>query len=227
MKKKINFEKQIHFPTMIGVISAISLEQDLRFVDSNNIEGNLLLTGKYKLTEASRLEEDFDYKIPVEIAVVENLDLNTCKISISDFYYEIVEDDVMVCHIELSLEGLEMIEDETDLVNDSGDVVRECDSEVVPEEEKEIPKMEVIEEETTPLDEDDLSDSLNDMEESLFFPLDDHDTYGTFVVYIVRQNETIQTILEKYPTTLEEVEKYNDLKQLAIGTKLIIPLLHD
>ena len=34
MKKKVAFQKQIEFPTMIGEISAISLEQDLHFVIS-------------------------------------------------------------------------------------------------------------------------------------------------------------------------------------------------
>ena len=56
---------------------------------------------------------------------------------------------------------------------------------------------------------------------------DENETYGTFVVYIVRQNETVNSILEKYNTTIEELEKYNDLKNINIGTKLIIPILKD
>ena len=62
----------------------------------------------------------------------------------------------------------------------------------------------------------------------MFFNIeDDQDTYGTFVVYIVRENETINSIIEKYNTSLEEIEKYNDIKDLNIGTKLIIPLLNE
>ena len=59
MKKRVIIDKQIQVPTMIGEITAISLEKELSFVDSNNVEGNLYVKGKYKLTEASRLEEDF------------------------------------------------------------------------------------------------------------------------------------------------------------------------
>ena len=63
---------------------------------------------------------------------------------------------------------------------------------------------------------------------SLFIHMDDDtDTYGTFVVYIIRQNESINSILEKYPTSLEEIEKYNDINNLSIGTKLIIPLINE
>ena len=44
---------------------------------------------------------------------------------------------------------------------------------------------------------------------------------------MVRQNETINSIIEKYNTTLEELEKYNDLKNIDLGTKLIIPLINE
>ena len=62
----------------------------------------------------------------------------------------------------------------------------------------------------------------------MFSNLDDeNDSYGTFVVYIVRQNENINSIIEKYNTNLDELEKYNDLKEINIGTKLIIPISNE
>ena len=48
-----------------------------------------------------------------------------------------------------------------------------------------------------------------------------------FLVYIVRQNESLHDIVEKYHTSVEEVEKYNDVGNITIGSKLIIPLMHD
>ena len=80
MNKKVSFKKSIEFPTMIGEITEVSLDNDLKFISDSNIEGNLILTGKYKLTEASRLEEDFKYDIPVEVSLTEKLDLNTTLI---------------------------------------------------------------------------------------------------------------------------------------------------
>lgn len=259
MKKTVSFEKRIDFPTMIGEVCAISLEDNLKFVDESNIEGNLELIGKYKLTEASRLEEDFEYKIPIEIALTEKLDLDTASVKINDFYYEIENDDIMVCHIELCVEGLEIIDVlDDDNTNIDSSLERECDGDVKSENEIELPKIEntestnieeetitnnMVEEEITNnnIEVDYDEDKVNDIEitkdmttlnsstnESLFFNFsEENDTYGTFLVYIVRQNETINSILEKYKTTLEEVEKYNNLKEFGIGSKIIIPLTND
>lgn len=224
MKKKINIEKRVDFPTMIGEITAISLDHDLKFIDNLNVNGDLILSGKYKMTEASRLEEDFLYKFPIEIALTEKLDLNTTKIEISDFYYEIENDDIMKCHVDLDIEGLEVVDFCDDLFED-----RECDGDK--NKEVEIPKKEVIE---PPLeeerhDEEEIEELIEDKKEEINIMNfdEENETYGTFVVYIVRQNETVNSILEKYNTTIEELEKYNDLKNINIGTKLIIPILKD
>ena len=140
MKKKISFEKKIEFPTMIGEISTISLEHSLKFIDESSIEGEFLLSGKYKMTEASRLEEDYEYKIPVEISLTEKLDLNTAKIEISDFTYKIENEDTMVCNIELSIEGIEKIEvPEIEEIEES---TRECDGDPITEKTIEIPTIE-------------------------------------------------------------------------------------
>lgn len=224
MKKKINIEKRVDFPTMIGEITAISLDHDLKFIDNLNVNGDLILSGKYKMTEASRLEEEFLYKFPIEIALTEKLDLNTTKIEISDFYYEIENDDIMKCHVDLDIEGLEVVDFCDDLFE-----VRECDGDK--NKEVEIPKKEVIEPpvEEERHDEEEIEELIEDKKEEINIMNfdDENETYGTFVVYIVRQNETVNSILEKYNTTIEELEKYNDLKNINIGTKLIIPILKD
>ena len=106
MRKNVSFEKRIDFPTMVGEISAISLEEDLKFINESSIEGNLILSGKYKLTEASRLEEDFNYKLPIEISLTEKLDISTSKVEISNFTYKMMDENIMLCNIELLIEGL-------------------------------------------------------------------------------------------------------------------------
>lgn len=117
MKKTVSFEKDLSFQTMIGEVSSISLDDDLKFVDCSNVVGKFIVSGKYKMTEASRLEEDFSFDIPVEISLMETYDLNTTKIQITDFTYEIIDDDTLRCKIDVLLEGLEQIalDDDNDI----------------------------------------------------------------------------------------------------------------
>ncbi len=282
MKKNISFEKKITFPTMIGEISAIDLEHNLKFIDESNVEGEFIVKGKYKLTEASRLEEDFEYKIPTEIVLTEKLDLVTTNIEIVDFYYEIENDDTMICFIEIKIEGLEKIELEDDSVrNQDLEFLedRECDGDIKTEEEKEIPhkdndKMDVekieevkevefkdlekINEKEEKLEEmrseeeifnngngeenmkkDEMNEEIQEeveMEETkeeeteslsnIFSSLSEkEETFATYSVYILREEETINTVIEKYKTTKEELEKYNDLNSLTKGSKIIVPIL--
>ena len=215
MKKTVTFKKRIELPNMIGEITAISLDKDLSFIDQENINGNLILSGKYKLTEASRLEEEFSYKIPMDITLTNKIDIETGNIEIVDFTYDLINSLEIECDIELLIEGEEIEEEELDSVD-----VRECDDEIkeieLPSIEKEMELEEIIDEER------------DENTTSIFTNLDeDLETYGTFIVYMVRGDETINSIIEKYNTTIEELEKYNEIKDLQKGNKLIIPVLND
>lgn len=233
MKKKIDIKKKIEFSSMIGEICAISLENDLAFVDGENIEGSFVLSGKYKTTVASRIEENFHYDIPVQISLTEKVDPLSGKIDITDFYYDIVEGNSLLCHIEISVMADEVVEE------------RECDGDPVFEKEVELPhiedsvaipistpeeeekkeeeKIEREEEKETPKEE--LEEVVEDS--SFFHFSSTSESYGTFIVYLVRENETINSILEKYQTTVEEVQKYNDLKNITMGSKIIIPITNE
>ena len=289
MKKNISFEKKITFPTMIGEISAIDLEESLKFIDESNIEGEFLVKGKYKLTEASRLEEDFSYKIPAEIVLSEKLDLSTTSIEIVDFYYEIENDDTMICYIEVKVEGVEKVEVAEELVRNqesqylTENAERECDGDVKTEVEKEIPhknkskenetngdvnkkseeemmrkeseeilknealnldenekgissqdnlnfddnseEAEIIEAKTAETDIDSSSEEVESLSNIFSSLSEKEETFSTYSVYILREDETVNTIIEKYKTTKEELEKYNDLTTLTKGSKIIVPLV--
>ena len=113
MKKTVSFTKDLEFPMQIGEITQITLENDLKFIDQNNIEGKFLIAGKYKMTEASRFEEDFSFNLPVEIAVAEKCDLDTCKISITDFNYEVVDEEVLRANIDVLIDGPFILEEKS------------------------------------------------------------------------------------------------------------------
>ena len=110
MKRIISFEKKLEFPTMVGEITSISLEHTLNFISPSTIEGFFLVRGTYKLTEASCIEDNFNYKIPTEIMLNEKIDTSTSKIEIEDFYYEIENDENLICYIDVLVEGVEEIE---------------------------------------------------------------------------------------------------------------------
>lgn len=208
MKKLITIEKKLDFPSMIGEITSIALDDDLKTISDCEVTGEFKVSGTYKLTEASRLEENFSYTIPVDIILNEKLVEETIKVTIDDFTYKIENDYEMICQIKVLIEGLEKIEEEKEEIIES---VRECDSEVE-EKEIEIPTTNKIEEV-----------EVEEYKPSIFSSLDSEESYKTYSVYIIREGETVDNILNKYKVTKEELEAYNDLKDIGIGSKIIIP----
>lgn len=221
MKKIISFEKKLEFPSMVGEITSISLDHTLEFKSPTLIEGAFLIAGSYKLTEASCIEDNFNFKVPTEIMLTENIDVSTGKITVDDFFYEIEDDENLVCHIDVLVEGLEEVfieEPPLEEVERHVEEIRECDG----DQNKEI---------EIPHREEELKEELEEIEElveeqqSLFSNLkDDEDTFTTYSIYIIRQDETIQTVLEKYKITKEALEEYNDLSNIVEGSKVIIPV---
>ena len=226
MKKIISFEKKLEFPSMVGEITSISLDHTLEFKSPTLIEGAFLITGTYKLTEASCIEDNFNFKVPTEIMLTENIDITTGKITVDDFFYEIENDESLVCHIDVLVEGLEEIfieEQPLQEIERQIEEIRECDGDE--NKEIEIPHKEQREDAKEEKEEIEEIEELVLEEQSLFSNLkDDEDTFTTYSIYIIRQDETIQTVLEKYKITKEELEEYNDLSNITEGSKIIIPV---
>lgn len=268
MKKIISFDKNLDFKTMIGEISSISLDHTLTFEDESNITGEFFISGKYKLTEATRLEENFEFRLPVEIVLGEKLEDASRKIEIDDFRYEIENDDSLACHIEVKVEGVEMIDDEEELSAEPQEIIA-----TVPFEEEElvrvadcVEEVEVVEEvavdEGLKIEDIEIKEEVDEEREcdgdaktieesqdiepieeevittkeavdeanvgSLFSSFKDSDeTFSTYSVYIVRQAETIEAIMDKYQVTKEQLESYNNLSNIEVGSKIIIPTSHE
>lgn len=262
MQKVISFDKNLEFKTMVSEITSISLDQHLAFIDESSISGELVISGKYKLTAASRLEEDFIFHLPIEIVLTEKLEEATRKVTIEDFRYDIQEDDTLDCHVELLIEGVEIIDvDEEEDTNDDRECVvdeltmeqltedenksknlvveentskRECDNDMVDNIINSSEDLEANElnNDSLPVEKESVSEVISTTEVSensvevgsLFSSFKESDeTFATYSVYIFRQNDTIEAVMDKYQVTKEELENYNDLSSLTIGSKLIIP----
>lgn len=251
MQKVISFDKILDFKTMVGEVTSISLDPKLAFSDDSTISGELVISGKYKLTAASRLEDDFLFHLPVEIVLTESLDEETRSVSIDDFRYEVEDDDSLSCHIDLLVEGVEKIEvddncEDEDIHRHSADLHEDSVYEELPLEEVQSREVEFIpnNEESSHKERETKIDSVSEVVEekqpvssgveeadstnqdvgSLFSSFKDSDeTFATYSVYIVRQNDTIESIMEKYQVSREDLDNYNDLDNLTIGMKIIIP----
>ena len=167
MNKDISFDKDLNFNTRVASIETISLEDDLE-VNSDAIEGNLYVSGKYKILDASTILEDFSFSVPCSINIIDDLDSDTIKYNITNFTYEIIDNSILRCHISMNISGEKMI--------------RECDDDIVPDELKEIP----VKERTIEKEDDDTKnekeenndkvkeDDKDSVSESLFSNLEDN-----------------------------------------------------
>ena len=268
MKKIVSFEKELDFPSMIGEITSIALDNNLDFIDQNTITGTFTISGSYKMTEASTLEESFKYEIPVDITLVETFDLSSVKVTIDNFNYEVINDDVLKCNIDVLIDGIEEIVLEEELIDNTEknpdevismeelnlkemESVRECDGDKMEDKELDMEKVDIQEEVEFPFKQISEIKELNKEQEdkkegddkkmkneekeldnnlegqnisSLFEAFSSTDeTFKTYSVYILRREDTIETVLNKYSITREELSDYNDLENLEIGSKLVIP----
>ena len=233
MRKVISFDKKLEFKTMIGEVTSISLDPNLKFSDDNDITGELVISGKYKLTAASRLEEDFLFSLPLEIALSEQLEEETRNVYVDDFRYDVDnDDDSLNCHIDLVVEGVEKIEVENEeIINDRASIepsenFYEDSSLLIDEMVKKINDNQIVAMDNVTSKDDIQDDKIveNNSTYSLFSSFSDSDeSFSTYSVYIVRENDTLESIMSKYKVHREELEDYNDLNNLMIGTKIIIP----
>lgn len=289
MHEIVSFTKDIEFKTMINKITSISLEHTLMLFGSDSIKGDFIVSGTYKMTAASQLENDFSYKIPVDIVMDDKYDLTNLVIDIDDFTYEVVDEEILRVNIDLLLDKLELKkveevkEDEKEKEEDNlvtlDDLFMESDTKeklelddldshsekeitdkadaIIKDEkaseenrdsegnmtlddvesvenEKEVQSIAVnsvdtenIKKEKTILVKNESDDMKTDGA-SLFSSFDSStETYSTYSIYIVRENDSIENIMTKYNTTREQLEEYNDLSDMKIGSKIIIPSSKD
>ena len=258
MKKIVPFKKDMLFNSNVSEITSISLEHDLNVCDSNTISGNFIINGEYKMSDSSINTQSFNFVLPCSINLDDRYILDNVSIDIDDFYYEIENDENLICYIDVLVEGVEEIEiEEIESIDPIPEITitpqpeikpnevlsRECDGDLYQNAQEEqninlLTKEEIVNEEIVEenkqnkITEELLEKEPENMSEtkqvnSLFSSLrDDDDTFATYSIYILRQDETLQTIIEKYKTTKEELEDYNDLTNITIGSKIIVPL-HD
>ena len=275
---------------MIAEITDIEVKHTLALQKDQEVEGNIIVDGTYKMTDASQIEEAFHYELPFMIEIDSKYNLEHLEITISDFYFEIINEEDLKINVEIEMDGLEEKKEEpiaTKITLEEPEVL-ESKEEEVPEEltrhdsDTEAAPIPVEMEEQTqevafqnnPLDqlaleiekdlkEDEISPKVEKVEPpveekvelkeaqekiveavatkeietkvsesfdnnsnvgSIFSSISaSEETFSTYHVYIVRDSDTLESIIEHYKTTKEQLQNYNDLSDIKVGSKLIIP----
>lgn len=218
MKKIIPLKKEIGFKTNISEITSISLENTL-YNKKNSVEGDLIISGTYKITEASQKVDGFEYKIPVTIEIDNKYITDNIKIDINDFYYEILNNNILDVNIEIIIDNLieikEIEQEEKEQLERKEDIMEKEKINITKESKEERCIEEEIETEKN-IEKQDVKNIIENM-------TDDYEEYSTYHIYIVREGDTIETILSKYNITKDQLNEYNNTSELKIGDKIIIP----
>ena len=248
MKQIIPFKKDLLFKTKVSEVTSISLEHSFK-VDDDLISGSFHINGDYKMTEGSIQREKFDFDLPFDIALDSRFERDSMIVDIDNFYYQIINNDTLQVNIDLFVDGEKVIEEEREIdavVFD--DFVKELDNNFVSENDVvsdfridkdiEFQKVETLEEimNNEIISESEIEESKNIYQSinvdnndnnkqdfNFFDNVDESETYKAYYVYVVKDGDTIDKILEKYCTTKEKLELYNDLEDIKPGDKVIIP----
>ena len=225
MNQKIEFKKDCMLKTYVSSITDISLTHDYKILD-DTIEGYFDVTGSYKVTMSSVETEDFMFTIPFTIALSSLIDKDTIDLKLSDFNYSVEKD---VLHLKMFLDmdyqEIEIKEDTEDneeidnMINDLIDKDSTTDIKSPSEFHNEVMLDNVIdskEEVSTKekVSEKNFNTIFNEVKESNF---------SKYKVYIMRSEDTLESILVKYNVTMEEIKEYNDIDNINIGSKIVIP----
>jgi len=218
MKEIIPLKKDIVFKTKIGVLSNLNLDHDYKIQD-DLITGTVALSGTYKMTEASVVEDDFFYTIPFSISISKRINKDTIKIEIDDFKYEIIKDTLKVnIDLELTCEELESEGEIDNKVTD--DLDNYIDNYFQSDEQVEENKVEIS---NVPNDIN-VESNINNIANNI---LNEDNKYFTYKVYIVRAGDTYESICSKYNISFEDLKAYNNLSEINVHDKLIIPSLNE
>lgn len=243
MREIIPFKKDILFKTRINEITDISLEHDYKIMD-NMIEGEFILSGTYKMTEASVINEDFFYQIPFMVAINENVKKESIDLTIKDFTYEIENSDILKTNISLLLnyeveeEREEEIIEKTDeeevmdiieeVENEEEKVTEEDDREEKDDDEEEnniIEELDIKRDKEIIAKIDKESDKLEEKEiDEVVSSVKEKNDYVTYKVYMAKEEDSFESISIKYDIDESLLRSYNK-EEINAGDKIIIPFV--
>ncbi len=247
MKQIIPFVKDISLDSKISEITSIALEHNLKMENNDSVVGTFTISGKYRASEISINEEVFEKKIEFDITLDDKYDASKVTIDVDDFYYEIINEEYLRVHIDVLVDNLVYYKEQKPVLEEQKKEIVEIITEdektsfkneederserkdIMTNEEKTLDEEKMVdneEKEANKRDDDTLNISeITDNITSGF--LSTEEKYSTYKVHIIRENESVETVMEKYNVSKEELEKYNSLDNVMMGTKIIVPLSNE
>ncbi len=241
MKTIIPYEHDIKFDTKIAEITSISLEREDKLTDTE-IVGDFIISGDYKVHSISVNKEQFKYRLPFSIELSDNLIRDSINYDVSDFTYDIKDNNILTIKIEMTLNAEEVEPEPVEVIEDMPvDSLQrgpeESTTEISPELDAELTSMINSQKEETnniPITNSEItttdnSTNLTDSSKDIIMNnvTNTANTYITYNVYIVKDNDTIDTICNSYNVSKELIQEYNDIHDLKTGDKLLIPEIKD
>lgn len=251
MKQIIPFKKDLPFKTKVSDITSISLERKIEILDGGIVTGTFYITGDYKMNEGSINREKFSFDLPFDITLDPRYDVNSVKADIEDFYYDVINEDTLKVNIDLYIEAeylpdtsldnnilteedksnneMNDVQKEDEPVEEDRNIMMESksdsknDGNIEIEKDKEVTSEKINNDDATMNDSDIERNDVDDFANDLFSNLDNTETYTTYYVYIVKEEDTIDKIISLYGVTKEDIENYNDITSIKPGDKVIIP----
>lgn len=227
MRQTIPFVKDISFNSKIAEITSISLEHNLKMENNDSVVGTFTISGKYKVNKISINEEEFKKDINFDITLDDKYDSSKVIIDIDDFYYEIVNEEYLRVHIDVLIDNLLYIkkEEKPFIQEIEKNDLAELKAEERISNVNDLKDISLEEEKENAIKQDNDTIKKDDKESSITTNfLNEKEQYITYKVHIIRENETVDTIIEKYNVSKEELEKYNSLDNVGLGTKIIVPI---
>ena len=219
----IPFTKEICFNTNVSEILSISLEHDYT-VNEGELLGNFTVSGEYKTHEVSVNREKFESVLPFSVELTSRVDADSIDLEIEDFTYELVDNNTLKVNIEY-LVNADEIKENDNFESLLDNAISEIDNMELPLEET---REEIAYEcEEASANNSDIREEKEILEEDKEIVMDSiksaDETFVTYHIHIMKENDTIETVCTKYNTTENILNEYNDLSTLTIGEKIVIP----